>query len=170
MAYVPQEQAPWISVQSGEVTVESTGASRWVLTDGQVAVAVKPAKARFTASRRESKFLLAAHSEPLYVQPDGGRLQSIPAGQELQVARAGAELRAVDSSLASKRAATFDAARPRQRTVFYTSCDPADAKREHFFVQEGGWLRNDGLLSRERADRTAAAAIGPTRASPGATR
>jgi hypothetical protein len=45
--------------------------------------------------------------------------------------------------------------------VFYTSCDPADAKREHFFVQEGGWLRNDGLLSRERADRTAAAAIGP---------
>jgi len=161
MAYVPQEQAPWINVQSGEVTVESTGASRWVLTAGQVAVAVKPAKARFTASRRESKFALAAHTEPLYVQPDGGRLQSIPPGQELHVARGGAELRAVDASLASRRAATFDAARPRQRTVFYTSCDPADAKREHFFVQEGGWLRNDGLLSRERADRTAAAAIGP---------
>src|SRR5579872_5403013 len=45
MAYVPLEQAPWISVQSGEVTVESTGSSRWVVTDGQVAVAVKPAKA-----------------------------------------------------------------------------------------------------------------------------
>jgi hypothetical protein len=161
MAYAPQDQAAWISVQSGEATVESTGASRWVVTDGQVAVAVKPAKARFTASRRDSKLALAAHSEPLYVQPDGGRLQCIAAGQELQVGRGNADLRPVDVGTASRRAATFDAARPRQRTVFYTSCDPADAKREHFFIQEGGWLRNDGLLSRERADRTAAAAIGP---------
>jgi hypothetical protein len=161
MAYSAQEQAPWISVQSGEATVESTGASRWVVTDGVVAVAVKPAKARFTASRRESRLAIAAHAEPLYVQPDGGRLQAIPAGQELHVAHGGAELRSVDASVASKRAATFDATRPRQRTVFYTSCDPADAKREHFFVQEGGWLKNDGLLSRERPDRTASAAIGP---------
>ncbi len=161
MAYVAQEQAPWISVQSGEATVESTGASRWVVTDGIVAVAVKPAKTRFTASRRDARLAIAATAEPLYVQPDGGRLQAIPAGQELQIARGGAELRAVDASLASKRASTFDATRPHQRTVFYTSCDPADAKREHFFVQEGGWLKNDGLLSRERADRTAIAAIGP---------
>src|SRR5204863_4329835 len=35
MAYVPQEQAPWIHVQSGEATVDSTGSSRWVVTDGQ---------------------------------------------------------------------------------------------------------------------------------------
>jgi len=161
MAYVAQEQAPWIRVRSGEATVESTGATRWVLTDGDVAVAVKPAKTRFTASRRGGRFALAAQGEPLYVQPDGGRLQAIPAGQELQVSRSGAELRGVDAAEAAKRAATFDAARPRQRTVFYTSCDPADARREHFFVKEGGWLRNDGLLSRERADRTAAAAIGP---------
>lgn len=161
MAYVPQEQAPWLQVQAGEATVESTGASRWVVTDGVVAVAVKPAKGRFTASRRDSKLALAAHSEPLYVQPDGGRLQSIPPGAELQIGRGAAEIRAVDAPIESKRSSLFEATRPRQRTVFYTSCDPADAKREHFFVQEGGWLRNDGLLSREKADRTAVAAIGP---------
>jgi len=67
----------------------------------------------------------------------------------------------VEASVASRRSATYEAARPRQRTVFYTSCDPADAKREHFFVKEGGFLRNDGLLSVELKDRSAAASIAP---------
>jgi hypothetical protein len=160
MAYVPQEQAPWLSVQAGEATDASTGPSRWVVTDGVVAVSVKPAKARFTASRRDSRLALAAHTETLYLQPDGGRLHSIHPGEELQVARGAADVRPVDAALSAKRAAAFEATRPRQRTVFYTSCDPADAKREHFFVQEG-LLRNDGLLSRERTDRTAASAIAP---------
>jgi|SRR5579859_1417042 len=161
MAYVPQEQAPWISIHSGEATVESTGSSRWVVTDGQVAVAVKPAKARFTASRKDSRLALAAHTETLYLQPDGGALHSIHAGEELQVGRGAADVRPVDASVASRRTATFEAARPRQRTVFYTSCDPADAKREHFFVKEGFFLRNDGLCSAELKDRTAAASIAP---------
>jgi len=161
MAYVPQEQAPWIHIQSGEATVDSTGSSRWVVTDGQVAVAVKPAKARFTASRRESRLSLAAHSETLYLQPDGGALHAIHAGEELQVSRGVAEVKPVEASVASRRAATFEAARPRQRTVFYTSCDPADAKREHFFVKEGFWYRNDGLCSAELKDRTSAASIAP---------
>ena len=161
MAYVPQEQAPWIHVQSGEATVDSTGSSRWVVTDGQVAVAVKPAKARFTASRKDSRLALAAHSETLYLQPDGGALHAIHAGEELQVSRGAAEVKPVEASVASRRAATYEAARPRQRTVFYTSCDPADAKREHFFVKEGFWYRNDGLCSAELKDRTAAASIAP---------
>ena len=161
MAYVPQEQAPWLHVQSGEAVVDSTAPSRWVVTDGQVAVAVKPAKARFSAARRDSRLALAAHTETIYLQPDGGALHSVRPGEELQVARASAEVRPVDAAVASRRAATFEAARPRQRTVFYTSCDPVDAKREHFFVQEGTWYRNEALLSRERADRTAAAAIAP---------
>ncbi|HLY07721.1 MAG TPA: hypothetical protein VKW04_00320, partial [Planctomycetota bacterium] len=161
MAYVPQEQAPWISIQAGEAIVESTTPSRWVVTDGQVAVSVKPARARFTASRREARLALAAHSETLYLQPDGGSLHPIHPGEELQVARGTADVKPVEAGVAARRAAAFEAARPRQRTVFYTSCDPADAKREHFFVQEGTWYRNEALLSRERTDRTAAAAIAP---------
>lgn len=161
MAYVAQEQAPWINVQSGEATVESTGSSRWVVTDGQIAVAVKPAKARFTASRRDAKLSLAAHTETLYVEPDGGRLHAIHVGEELQIGRSAADVKPVEASVASRRSSLFDATRPRQRTVFYTSCDPADAKREHFFVKEGFWLKNDGLYSAERTDRTAAAAIAP---------
>lgn len=161
MAYVAQEQAPWLSVQSGEATVDSTGPSRWVVTDGQVAVAVKPAKARFTASRRDSRLALAAATETLYAQPDGGRLQTIRVGEELQVGRGAADVRSVEPALLSRRAAAFESARPRQRTVFYTSCDPADAKREHFFVKEGFWLKNDGLYSAELKDRTCAAAIAP---------
>ncbi|HZE96230.1 MAG TPA: hypothetical protein VE981_04315 [Planctomycetota bacterium] len=161
MAYAAQEQAPWLKVHAGEATVESTAASRWVVTDGQVAVAVKPAKARFTASRREARLAVAAQTETLYLQPDGGRLQAIHVGEEFHVGRGAAEVRPVDAATASRRSAAFEASRPRQRTIFYTSCDPADAKREHFFVQEGNWLRNDGLLSRERADHSAAAAIAP---------
>lgn len=161
MAYVPQEQAPWLHVQSGEALVDSTAPSRWVVTDGQVAVAVKSAKARFTAARKESKLALAATTETLYLQPDGGSLHSIHPGEELQVARGAAEVKPLDAAVASRRAATFESARPRQRTVFYTSCDPVDAKREHFFVQEGVWYRNEALLSRERTDRTAAVAIAP---------
>ncbi|MBI3857539.1 MAG: hypothetical protein HY293_17805, partial [Planctomycetes bacterium] len=48
MAYVALEQAPWLRLHSGEALVDSTGAARWVVTDGVIAVAVKPAKARFT--------------------------------------------------------------------------------------------------------------------------
>jgi hypothetical protein len=161
MAYVPQEQAPWINVHSGEAIVDSTSPSRWVVTDGQVAVSVKPAKARFTASRKDSRLALAAHTETLYLQPDGGVLRSIHPGEELQVSRTAADVRAVDASVSARRAAAFESARPRQRTVFYTSCDPADAKREHFFVQDGTWYRNEALLSRERQDRTSIAAIAP---------
>ncbi|MBV8881909.1 MAG: hypothetical protein JO332_18265, partial [Planctomycetaceae bacterium] len=161
MAYVAQEQAPWISVQAGEATVDSTGPSRWVVTDGQVAVAVKPAKARFTASRKDARLSVAAGTETLYVEPDGGRLLSIRVGEELQVGRAAADVRPVDAAVSARRTAAFEASRPRQRTVFYTSCDPADAKREHFFVKEGFWYRNDGLYSADLKDRTCAAAIAP---------
>jgi hypothetical protein len=82
-------------------------------------------------------------------------------GQELQVGKSIAEIRTLDAGVTAKKNAAFDAARPRQRTIFYTSCDAADQKREHFFVQEGVWWRSDGLYSRERNDRTAAVSIGP---------
>lgn len=161
MAYVPAEQAPWLRIHSGEVLVDSIGPARWVVTDGVVAVAVKPARARFTAARGDARLTFASLSEPLYVQPDGGQVHAIHLGEELQVGRASAELRPLDAALAAKKNAAFDAAKPKQRTVFLTTCDPADAKREHFFVQEGTWYRNEALLSRERGDRSAAASIGP---------
>jgi hypothetical protein len=161
MAYVPQEQAPWLRLHSGEALVESTGSARWVVTDGVIAVAVKPARARFAAARGEARLALSSLSEPLYVQPDGGQVLAIHVGQELQVGKSTAEIRPLDPGVAAKKIAAFDAARPRQRTIFYTSCDPADQKREHFFVQEGVWWRNEALYSRERSDRTAAVSIGP---------
>jgi hypothetical protein len=161
MAYVAQEQAPWLRLHSGEAMVDSTGSARWVVTDGVVAVAVKPARARFTAARGDARLSLASLSEPLYVQPDGGAVHAIRVGEELQVGRTNAEVKPVDPALVAKKIAAFEAARPKFRTLFYTSCDPADAKREHFFVQEGAWWRNEALYSRERADRTAAVSIGP---------
>jgi hypothetical protein len=161
MAYVAQEQAPWLRLHSGEAMVDSTGSARWVVTDGVVAVAVKPARARFTAARGDARLSLASLSEPLYVQPDGGAVHAIRVGEELQVGKANVEVRPVDPALVSRKLAAFDAARPKVRTLFYTSCDPADAKREHFFVQEGAWWRNEALFSRERSDRTAAVSIGP---------
>jgi hypothetical protein len=161
MAYVPQEQAPWMRLHSGEAMVDSTGSTRWVVTDGVVAVAVKPARARFTAARGDARLSLASLSEPLYVQPDGGAVHAIHVGEELQIGKANAEVKPVDPALVARKLAAFDAARPKVRTVFYTSCDPADAKREHFFVQEGAWWKNEALYSRERTDRTAVASIGP---------
>ncbi|HVE42370.1 MAG TPA: hypothetical protein VNM14_20975 [Planctomycetota bacterium] len=161
MAYVAQEQAPWLRLHSGEAMVDSTGSARWVVTDGVVAVAVKPARARFTAARGDARLSLASLSEPLYVQPDGGAVHAIHVGEELQIGKASAEVKPVDAALVAKKLAAFDAARPKFRTLFYTSCDPADAKREHFFVQEGAWWKNEGLYSRERADRTAVASLGP---------
>jgi hypothetical protein len=161
MAYVAQEQAPWLRLHSGEAMVDSTGSARWVVTDGVVAVAVKPARARFTAARGDARLSLTSLSEPLYVQPDGGAVLAIRVGEELQVGKANAEVKPADPALVAKKLAAFDAARPKFRTVFYTSCDPADAKHEHFFVQEGAWWRNEALFSRERTDRTAAVSIGP---------
>ena len=161
MAYVAQEQAPWLRLHSGEAMVDSTGSDRWVVTDGTVAVAVKPARARFTAARGETRLSLSSLSEPLYVQPDGGAVHAIHLGEELQIGKASIELKPLDAGVMAKKIAAFDAGRPKHRTIFYTSCDPADAKREHFFVQEGAWWKNEALYSRERNDRTAVASIGP---------
>ncbi len=161
LGYVAQEQAPWLQIHSGEAIVDSKESTRWVVTDGRVAVAIKPAKARFVAARGETRLALMSLSEPIYVQPDGGQVHAIHPGEELQIGKAAAEVKAADASGSARKLAVFDAGRPRQRTIFYTSCDAADARREHFFVQEGGWWRNEGLISRERADRTAACAIGP---------
>src|SRR5207248_1015122 len=153
MAYVAQEQAPWLRLHSGEALVDSTGSARWVVTDGMVAVAVKPARARFTAARGDARLTLSSLSEPLYVQPDGGQVHAIHPGEELQVGKSSAEVRVLDPALTAKKVAAFDAARPKTRTIFYTSCDPADAKREHFFVQEGSWYKNEALQSHDRGDR-----------------
>jgi len=141
--------------------VDSTGLARWVVTDGVIAVAVKPARARFTAAHGDARLALSTLSEPLYVQPDGGQVLAIHLGQEVQVGKSVAEIRNVDATITAKKNAAFESARPRQRTIFYTSCDAADQKREHFFVQEGVWWRSDGLYSRERNDRTAAVSIAP---------
>jgi hypothetical protein len=161
IAFVAQDQAPWVRLHSGEALVDSTGPARWVVTDGQIAMAVKPARARFSAARGDARLSLLSLSEPLYVQPDGGQVHAIHPGHELQLGRGSAEVKPLDAAVVAKKNAAFDAARPRQRTIFYTSCDPVDAKREHFFVKEGGWYRSEGLLSKEQGDRSASAAITP---------
>lgn len=158
MAYVAQEQAPWLRLHSGEALVDSTGSSRWVVTDGIVAVAVKPARARFTATRGDARLVLGSLSEPLYVQTDGGDVRTLHPGEELEVGRSSEDLRRTDPAVAARKNAMFESARPKTRTIFYTSCDPTDAKREHFFVQEGTWFKNEALLSQYRGERERAAA------------
>ena len=161
IAYVAQDQAPWVRLHSGEALVDSTGPARWVVTDGQITVAVKPARARFAAARGDARLSLSSLSEPLYVQPDGGQVHAINPGHELQVGRATADVKPLEAGVAARKIAAFEAARPRQRTIFYTSCDPVDAKREHFFLKEGGWWKGEGLIAREQADRSATASIAP---------
>jgi hypothetical protein len=161
VAFSAQEQAPWLQIRTGEAMVDSTGPTHWIVSDGRVALVIKQARARFSTSPGDDRLRVAALSEPVVIQPDGGQAYAIRAGEELQIGRASAELRPLDPAALAKKLAAFDSARPRMRTIFYTSCDPADANRGHFFLQEGSWLRNEALLSREQKDKTVAAAIAP---------
>jgi hypothetical protein len=161
LAYVAQEQAPYLRIHSGEAVVDSTGPTRWIVSDGRVSVSVQRAVARFAVSLAEERLAVTALSEPLHVHPDGGRACRVAAGQELRVARSGAEVRPSDPGEVQKKKAFFDAGRPRQRTIFYAACDPADARRGHVLVLEGGLFRNEALLSREGSGRTHSIAISP---------
>jgi hypothetical protein len=162
LAFAPQEQAPYIQIRSGEAMVDSTDPTGWVVSDGRIAVVLKQARARFATSPGEDRLRITALTEPIYAQPDGGQMMAIRMGEELQVARGSAELSPLDAAVIAKKLALFDSARPRQRTFFYTSCDPADANRGHFFVQEGLWFRNEALLSKENPkDRSLSVVISP---------
>jgi hypothetical protein len=164
-AYAAQEQAPYLLVRSGEAMVDSTGPTRWIVSDGRVSVVLKQARARFATTPGDERLSITALSEPIYAQPDGGVLQPLRPGEELRVGKSGAELHRPDPALLQKKAFAFDLGRPRQRTVFYTSCDPADARREHFFVQEGTYFaernKNEALVGYEGKDRVAAVSISP---------
>ncbi|HYE98760.1 MAG TPA: hypothetical protein VEJ18_07605 [Planctomycetota bacterium] len=160
VGFAAADQAPWLHVRAGEVVVDSAELTRWIVTDGRVSVVVKPVRGRFVASAAAGLCLSAA-SEPLHVQPDGGALESLRPGEEIEVAPASLEKRRTDAASAERRRAAAEAGRPRQRTVFFTSCDPVDAKREHFFVTEGVFVRGEMLMSRERPDRTAAVVVVP---------
>jgi hypothetical protein len=160
MAWVEQDQAPYLHVRTGEVTVDSTGPTRWVVSDGVVALVIKQAQARFAAAPGKG-LRVSALSEPLFVEPDGGTVYAVRPGEELEVARASVERRSLEPGKADRSLAAFNAARPRHRTVFFTSCDPADAKREHYFLQEGSFLKNEALLSKERPDRSVGVALAP---------
>jgi hypothetical protein len=161
LAWVAQEQAPYIQIHSGEAVVDSTGPTRWIVSDGRVSVAVQRAVARFAVSPAEERLAVTALTEPLHVHPDGGRACRVPAGRELRVARSGAEVRASDPAELQRKKAFFDSTRPRQRTIFYAACDPADARRGHVLILEGGLFRNEALLSREAPGRTQAVALSP---------
>jgi hypothetical protein len=160
MAWAAQDQAPYLHVRAGEVTVDSTGPTRWVVSDGTVAVMIMRAQARFAATPGKG-LRVSALSEPIYVQPDGGAVHALRPGEELEVAKASVETRPLEAGKADRALASFNAARPRQRTIFFTSCDPSDAKREHFFVQEGTFLKNEALLAKERPDRSTSIALAP---------
>jgi hypothetical protein len=162
ISWAPQEQAACVHVRSGEALVDSTAAARWLLTDGRVGLTVKPVKGRFAASVAAGALVIAPLAEPLYAEPDGGRVHALRPGEELGVRRDAAELRRADAGAASRRAALADAGRPPPRTRLWTSCDAADRKREAFVLQEGLWYRNEALMGRAVADRSVQAALGPT--------
>jgi len=165
VAFSAPEQAPWIQIRTGEATVDSTGPTHWIVSDGRVSVVIKQARARFSTSPGEDRLRVACLSEPLVVQPDGGQVYAVHAGEELQIGRASAEVRPLDREVLARKIAAFDAARPRTRTIFYTSCDPVDANRGHFFLQEGSWFKseqkNEALLARDQKDKTVLASIAP---------
>lgn len=162
LAFAPQEQAPYLHVRSGEATVDSTGPTPWVISDGRVAVVVKQARGRFVAASGADRLLVSALNEPLFLQPDGGEAGTLlRPGEELSVGRAAADVRRLDLNLLARKGAAFDASRPRQRTIFFTSCDATDAKGGHFFLQEGAFFKNEAVLSQLRPDKTAHAVISP---------
>jgi hypothetical protein len=153
LAYAADDRAPWLHVRAGEILVDSVRPTRWVLTDGRIAVTLRQARARFSASSGKG-LVIGALSEPVYVQPDGGSVLAVRPGEELEIGKASAELRPADSGAGERRRLSFDGARPRQRTIFFTSCDPVDAKREHYFLEEGAYFRNESLLGKDQPDRT----------------
>lgn len=161
LAWVAQEQAPYLQLHSGEAVVDSTGPTRWVVSDGRVSATVQRAVARFSVSPAEGRLAVAALAEPLHVLPDGGRAFRVPAGRELRVTRSGAEVHPLEAAELQRKKAFFESTRPRQRTIFYAACDPADARRGHFLVLEGSLFRNEALLSREAPGRVQAAALSP---------
>jgi hypothetical protein len=161
LAYVAQEEAPYLHIRSGEATVDSTGPTRWIVSDGRVAVVIKQAKARFATAPGADRLVVSALTEPLYVQPDGGDLQAVRPGEELQVGKAFLEVRKADLAFVQKKAQSFDQARPRQKTIFYASFDPADARGEHYFIQEGAVFQKEALVSKERPDKTAQVVVSP---------
>lgn len=161
LAYASLEQAPWLHIRGGEAMVDSTGPTRWIVSDGRVALVIKQARARFATVPGEDRLIVTPLTEPLLVQPDGGRVQAVRPGQELQVGKAAAEVRPLDPAVVARKSAAFEAGRPKTRTVFYTSCDPADGNRGHCFVQEGTFFKNEALLARERPDRTSAVVVNP---------
>lgn len=158
IAYAPDDRAPWLHVRAGELIVDSVRPTRWVLTDGRVAVTLRQARARFAVAPGRG-LLIGALSEPVYVQPDGGAVHAVRPGEELEVGKAGAELRPAEGG--ERRRLAFDAARPRQRTFFFAGFDAVDAKREHYFLEEGAVFKNEALLAKEHPDRTASAALAP---------
>jgi len=161
LAYVAQEEAPFLHVRQGEVLVDSTGPTRWVVSDGRVAVVIKQARARFATQPGRELLVVAALSEPLFVEPDGGRLFTVRPGEELSVGRASAEVRGLDLAVLQRKAQAFDAARPRHRTIFYAGFDPADQRRDGWFLQEGAVFQKEAAVSKERPDRTAQVALSP---------
>jgi hypothetical protein len=153
LAWAADDRAPWLHVRAGEVLVDSVRPTRWVVTDGRIAVTLRQARARFSASPGRG-LVIGALSEPVYVQPDGGAVLAVRPGEELEIGKASADLRPADASAGERRRLAFDGARPRQRTVFFTSCDPIDAKREHYFLEEGAFFKNEALISKDHPDRT----------------
>lgn len=161
LAYVEAEQAPYLRLHEGEALVESTGPTRWIVSDGKVAVVVKQARARFSASPRRGRLAVAALSEPIYVQPDGGKVHPVSPGEELRVSADGTERSPFEAEAAGKLSSAFEKARPRDRTLFYTSCDPVDARRDHFFLETGSYWRKEMFVSRTEADRSASVVVRP---------
>jgi hypothetical protein len=160
VAWTSSEQAPFLHVRAGEAVVDSAAPTRWVLSDGRASVVVKPVQGRFAAAVSGQVFAVAALSEGIYAEPDGGRVRALRPGQALAIERGLAEIRAASDDV-RRRTAMADAGRPRERTLLWSSFDAADLKREQFVLQEGVVQKGEVLFGRLLPDRTIAAALAP---------
>lgn len=161
LACASPEQAPYLRLQAGEVVVEPQEPSSWILSDGRVEILLQRAAGRFVVYPVGDRLAAAALGEPLYALAGGNGPQRVGVRQVLVAGRGGAEVRPADPADLQRIQALFEAERPRRRTLFYTSCDPADVRRGHVFLLEGTYLRQEAVLSLEGPGRSASVAIVP---------
>lgn len=131
------EQATWIAVHAGDALIEPAGmsGSRWVVTDGRSVVLIDKTRGRFSVARKSDGPAITALSDGLKVSSEGGTPETLRAGEAWHRGtvtpsdREGADLAQLEANL------------PRERSLFFATCDREDLRRGRWTVREGGLER-----------------------------
>lgn len=135
------EQATWLSVREGTALVDPDGGSRWAVSDGRSVAILEKGRARFAASREPDGLTLTALSDSLRVAPEGGTSETVRSGDEWRAGTIG------PSSKAALFKERLGAGRPRERSVFFATCDPDDLRCGRWAIAEGILEKKTGFLA-----------------------